>query len=402
MRICFGKICSLFRQSIWYTVLMHKKVFIALKMAGSAGQLKLAGVFRYIREKYGDKSPWEIQLVRTRSELTAERVAAAVAQGADGFIMSIPDTEDAVGSLLGAKAPMVIMDISSAAIERGRCNWVAIRNSGQDIGREAARYLMGQGVARSYAFLHAAGDFDWSRDRCNAFRDELKDSGLWCEELGEPSDVMRLKRPAAVLAAHDDRAFDLLKFLRSKRLRVPRDVAVMGVDNDTLLCENTQPRLTSIQPDFESEGYLAAEALDAMMRGITPKTKAIRVGVREIVRRESTAELSQAGLLVQKALAFIESHALEGIGVADVVRHLGCSRRLADLRFRELQKRSILEAITERRLEEVKRLLRETRMKMDTIAAECGFSSPNYLKNLFKKRFAMSMRDFRRAVSRPR
>ena len=79
-----------------------------------------------------------------------------------------------------------------------------------------------------------------------------------------------------------------------------------------------------------------------------------------------------------------------------MVRHLKCSRRLADLRFRELQGRSILEAITERRLDEVKRRLAGTREKMDVIASECGYSNPIYLKNLFKKKFGMSMSDWRR------
>ena len=74
------------------------------------------------------------------------------------------------------------------------------------------------------------------------------------------------------------------------------------------------------------------------------------------------------------------------------------SRRLADLRFRELQNKSILQAITERRLDEVKRRLRETHEKIDTIAAACGYSNPNHLKNLFKRRFSMSMSAFRKAA----
>ena len=77
------------------------------------------------------------------------------------------------------------------------------------------------------------------------------------------------------------------------------------------------------------------------------------------------------------------------------MKHIKCSRRLADLRFRELQGMSILDAITERRLDEVKRLLTGTRDKMDAIASSCGYRNPTYLKNLFKKRFGMSMRDFR-------
>ena len=144
----------------------------------------------------------------------------------------------------------------------------------------------------------------------------------------DPSEALKLKRPAAVFAAYDDRVNDLLKTLSLKRVRVPQDIAVLGVDNDTLICENTHPRLSSVMPDFEGEGYLAAETLDSMMHGDGPDSCVLLADIKDVVRRESTCELSSAGLLVQKAVVYIDRHALEGIGVEDVVRHLGCSHRL--------------------------------------------------------------------------
>ncbi len=377
---------------------MGKKVLIALKMAGVSGQNKLAGIFRYLREHYPDDSPWDVALVRTRMELTRERLQKAVADGTDGFVISIPETEEAVAPLADVATPTVVMDIRLEPFGRREGNIVTIRNSGEKIGRAAANYFIEQGVALSYAFLHPETPTDWSRDRFNAFRKALGDNGMWCEELFRPEGILRLKRPAAVFAANDDRALGLLELLSARRVRVPRDVAVLGVDNDTLICENTHPRLSSVMPDFEGEGYLAAETLDAMMCGRMPRSSVFFADVKDIVRRESTCELSGAGRLVQKAVAYIDRHATEGIGVEDVVRHLKCSRRLADLRFRELQMRSILQAITDRRLDEVRRRLRETKENIDVISAACGYSNPNYLKNLFKKRFAMSMSDFRRAV----
>ena len=372
-----------------------KKVFIALKMAGIAGQGKLAGIFRYVKERYGESPPWEVQLIRTRGELTRDAICHAIGNGTDGFIVSIPDTEDAVPPLAGAGIPTIVMDIHSAALEMRAANIAFIRNSADAIGREAAQFLLGQGHARSYAFLHSDPVTDWSRARFAAFKRELNDSGLWCEELFAPDAATKLKRPAAVLAANDDRAFDLVKVLAARRIAVPREVTVLGVDNDTLICENANPRLSSVQPDFEEEGRLAAETLDSMMRGKAPEKRILLVGVKGIVQRASTAEQSHAGRLVQKAVAYIDAHALEGIGVRDVVRYLKCSRRLADLRFRELQGCTILDAITERRLDEVKRRLSTTREKMDLIAAACGYANPTYLKNLFKKRYSMTMRDFR-------
>lgn len=372
-----------------------KNVFIALKMAGVAGQSKLVGVFRYLKETYGENSPWEIRLVRTRVELASDVVKQAIANGTDGFIVSIPDTEDAVFPLTEISAPTIAMDIRSPELEARQSNIVFIRNSSEAIGREAALFLLGQGVARSYAFLHSEPVMDWSEARFKAFKRMLNDNGIWCEELFSPADAARLKRPAAILAANDDRAYELLKALAARHVAVPRGVAVLGVDNDELFCENTHPRLSSVQPDFEEEGWLAAKTLDDMMQGRAFAERTLLVGVKRIVQRESTTEQSHAGRLVQKAVAYIDRHALEGIGVNDVVKHLKCSRRLADLRFRELQGRTILSAITERRLDEVKSRLAGTKEKMDAIASACGFKSPIYLKNLFKKHFGMSMSKFR-------
>ena len=378
---------------------MEKKtVFIALKMSGIAGQAKLVGIFRYLNEKYGDKSPWDIHLLRTHNDLTQKTLRDAIDNRTDGFIISIPDMEDSVFPLSKISTPTIIMDIHSETMEKREKNIVFIRNSAEDIGREAANFFMGQGVAHSYAFLHSSPVTDWSKDRFLAFKRTLYDAGFWCEELFEPSAASKLKRPAAVFAAHDDRAFELIKHLSAKRIRVPGGVAVLGVDNDALICENAGTRISSVQPDFEKEGFLAAETLDTMMAGGAAPGRTILVGVREIVRRESTSEQSNAGRLVQKAIAYIDRHVLEGIGVTDVVRHLKCSRRLADLRFRELHGRSILDTITERRLDEVKRRLAGTKEKIDSIALACGYANPNYLKNLFRKKFGMSMRDFRNST----
>lgn len=368
-----------------------------MKMSGVAGQSKLIGIFRYLREKYGSVSPWDVTLVRSRGELTKPCLEGAIKSGTSGFIVSIPDTEESVIPLESTDIPTVVMDIHSDRLSKRRSNIVFIRNSPTVIGAEGASFLISLGTARSYAFLHSDPVTDWSRKRHDAFKRALMDAGHWCNELFEPQDALKLERPSAILAANDDRAYELIKFLSSRRIRTPQHITVLGVDNDSLICENSHPKISSIAPDFEQEGYLAAEKLEAMMTG-EEVLKRYDVGIKQIVMRESTTEQSNAGRLVQKALAFIDTHAIKGISVDDVVKHINCSRRLADLRFHELQGQSILNAITARRLDEVKRLLAVTNEKIDTIAALCGYTNPNYLKNLFKKHFGLSMRDFRQRV----
>ncbi len=378
---------------------MRKKVFIALRMAGIAGQEKLSGIFRFL----GDNHDWDIRLVRTAGEFTVAAVREALRSKYDGFIVSIPGTEQSAAVLASTDIPTIVMDIHSPRLSARRKQIAFIRNSSEEIGRAAANHLLAIGTCRSYAFVHNPSVMQWSIDRCKAFRETLRDNGFWCHELKTPDGLQELEQPVGIFAANDDRGYDVIEFCHAHRIRVPEDAAVLGINNDTLICENCHPRLSSIQPDFEQEGYLAAETLSKMMADSTtyssssiPHPSPLYVGIKAVIRRESTAELSQSGKLVQKAVAYIRRHALEGIGVQDVVAHLKVSRRLADLRFRELQHTSIGEEITRIRLAEVQRLLRSTKDPIDTIAAKCGYENPNYLKNLFRKRFSMTMRDFRK------
>ena len=371
---------------------MRKKVFVALRMAGIAGQEKLSGIFRFL----GENHDWDITLVRTAAEFTPTRMKTALKDGYDGFVVSIPDTEPTAALLASTNVPTIVMDIHSPRLEQRLGNIAFIRNSSDEIGRAAANHLLAIGTCRSYAFVHNPSVMQWSIDRCKAFRDTLRDNGFWCHELKTPDGLQKLEQPVGVFAANDDRGYDVVEFCHAHRIRVPEDAVVLGINNDTLICENCHPRLSSIQPDFEQEGYLAAETLSKMMADSTTYPSSLYVGIKSVVRRESTAELSQSGKLVQKAVAYIRRHALEGIGVQDVVAHLKVSRRLADLRFRELQHTSIGEEIMRIRLAEVQRLLRTTKDPIDAIAAKCGYENPNYLKNLFRKRFSMTMRDFRK------
>lgn len=387
---------------------MRKKVFIALRMAGIAGQEKLSGIFRFL----GEKHDWDITIVRTAAEFTPDRIRAALSENYDGFIVSIPDTESTAAILADSKIPTVVMDIHDPAISERKENIVFIRNSPEEIGRAAANYLLETGRCRSYAFMHDTSRSPWSTARCKTFRSVLRDRGFWCNELSSPKELIGLKRPVGIFAANDDCAYDTLEWCRTRRIKVPEDVLVLGTDNDTLICENSHPTLSSIQPDFNEEGFLAARELHRMMAvgNAKPSSSALRtsssalrtltlfVGVKTIVRRASTSDISHAGKLVQAALAFIRENATKRISAKDVIAHLGCSRRLADLRFRELQNSSIGETIIQTRLEEVQRLLRTTNDPIDRIAESSGFANANYLKNLFKRRFGKTMREWRKVT----
>jgi LacI family transcriptional regulator len=117
--------------------------------------------------------------------------------------------------------------------------------------------------------------------------------------------------------------------------------------------------------------------------------------VRQIIHRDSTHPVSEAGLLIQRALAYIKKNATKGIGVQDVARHLKISYSLLNLRFQELQQESVYETILKARLEAVRSMLKNSQEPISQISEKCGWSTPASLKKIFKRRFNMSMRDYR-------
>jgi len=370
---------------------MSKKVFIALRMAGIAGQEKLSGIFRFL----GDEHDWDVTLVRTASEFTPSRIRAALKEKYDGFIVSIPNTERTTALLAASTTPTIVMDIHDPELLARTQNIAFIRNSPEAIGRAAADALLAEGRCRSYAFIHPPTISDWSRARFNVFNTLLRDRGVWCHELASPQELFTLRRPIGVFVANDDRGYDTLEYCRAHRLRVPAHVVVMGVDNDVLICEHCRPTLSSIQPDFNEEGFLAAKMLSRMMAKPTQQPTTLFVGVKTIVHRASTAELTPAGKLVQKAITYIQKNAFRRISVVNVARHLGCSRRLIDLRFREIQGTTIGEMIITLRLEEAKRLLKHSNVSVKEIATACGYKNANSLSTIFCRRFGLSMKEYR-------
>jgi len=379
-----------------------------LRMAGIAGQDKLNGIFDYLSE--GNR--WQLSIFRTPDEFTAETVRSEIKRGTEGFIVGIPETDDALAVLARTHLPTVVTDITGGGIENRKDGIAFVNGDAAAVGQAAARELLKQGLYKCFGFAGYRLDEAWSRIRGTAFRDELEKAGFvgrmfdlehYPEKILDQETLIAwlrsLPKPCGIFAACDDRAFELLDACREANLRVPTEIGVLGVNNDPLLCENTEPRLSSVQPDFIREGRLAAEILGRMLAnpGYAAKQRGDvhLVGVRQIVHRDSTHPLSESGLLVQKALSFIEKNAVRGIGVQDVARQLKVSYSLLNLRFQELQGISVYEALLRKRLATVTALLKSSDEKINTIAERCGWETPASLKKLFKQRYGVSMRTYR-------
>ena len=198
------------------------------------------------------------------------------------------------------------------------------------------------------------------------------------------------------MAVCDELARLLTDIVTAAGVRVPQEIAVLGVDNEWILCTHMRPTLSSIHPDFERSGVLAAHCMERMLRRTAPILHEI-APVKDIVERESTAPSSPAGQMVARAEEFIRDHADENLHVEDIVRHLKVSRRLLFLRFRQITGHTVLDAIRTAQLERVRTLLRTTTLSITEICRLCRFRSENHLKRLFKQAFGQTMSDYRNA-----
>ena len=207
-----------------------------------------------------------------------------------------------------------------------------------------------------------------------------------------------LPRPLALLACNDIRGQQVLNACREYGIRVPEDVAVIGVDNDDVLCALCDPPLTSIEPNTESLGYQAAESLDQLMSGQRPKRIFTLVPPLRLVERASTDLIALEDPVMVEALRFIRSEVAHKIAVKDVLLHVQRSRTDLENRFRQSLDRTVREEIFRRRMERVCRLLRETQLSLEGIASQAGLNTAAHLCRLFRKHTGQTPSQYRLAA----
>ena len=391
---------------------VRPKVIVAIPTNGNDGREQLSGVFDYIN-KHPD---WEIQIIHSRTDIASGILESALGS-ADGFILSIAygitQSADKILHDNPRLKAVVTNDHLVPLVDRHpNCRTLLIDST--SVGREAAHYLGSLGRFASYGFVHGAIRYPWSIEREAGFRSALPRKAplfvfpgakgytattyptsfvISYDELGRW--IEKLPKPAAVFGANDLFASEVITVCERLGLKVPQQVSVIGCDNDPLIFANTRPALTSLQLPFRELGYRAAATLGLLLKGRKPPRDTVRVSGTRLFERGSSAAVPPATLLVEKAREYIVAHACAGIRTSDVIEHCGVSRSLLDLRFRQIAGKSVFEDILDVRLSEVKRLLAETDLRIGQIGHDCGFNDPDNLKRLFKKRFGMSMRDYR-------
>jgi LacI family transcriptional regulator len=374
------------------------RVLVVLSTVHKARRDKLQGILRYARLH----GPWDVQTLEAHPYITRVgslknwQPAGIIKDGTYPLPFRLPQVLQ--------QLPTVLLDTDGRRPQRRCC----VDHDSRRTAACIADYYLRLGLTQ-FAFVGSVPRCFWSVARAEGFVKRLAQQGYGCtlyqprhaRDWGLEQDHMRrwllaLPRPCGILAAMDLRAKQVLDTCRLAGIRVPDEMAVIGIDNDETICENTTPTLSSALPDFEGGGYLAAELLDRLMRRQQRKPVRLTYGLNRIVARQSTQRFRASNLVASSALEFIRLNACAGITVRDVAKHLQVSRRLAELRFREACGRSILEEIRHCRLERVCTLLRETNLPIGEVGRQCGYETETYLKALFKSRFGVTMRAYRK------
>jgi LacI family transcriptional regulator len=235
--------------------------------------------------------------------------------------------------------------------------------------------------------------------KCEVFLGQMERSkASWEHEQEKIAQwITRLKKPVGVMASNDDRGHQVLDACRRAGVGVPDEVAVIGVDNDSNLCNLCTPPLSSIDTNPSRVGYEAAALLMKLIRGGKPPRQSVLIGVpRGLVRRQSTDVLAVEDPELVKALRYIREHACEGIRVSDVRSQTTHSPSTLERRIKALLGRSVKSEINRTKLERVKLLLQESDLKIAQIAARTGFSEAKYLCQVFYKSERITPTNYRK------
>ncbi|HEX4123822.1 MAG TPA: substrate-binding domain-containing protein, partial [Tepidisphaeraceae bacterium] len=281
-----------------------------------------SGILRYVREHPG----WQTKLVSAYSD----RVQFPGGEAEPDGFLSLCDANDFEldQRLRSLKKPKVTFfgDIPHAIVPTVALDEPAI-------GRAAAGHLLTRGFA---AFAYCGSDAAWSRGRAEGFCQAVVEAGIPTPDLMRGAGVdgfpilkeltaskllrwlKRLTRPIGVMAHNDDLGIAVISAALSLGLRIPGQIAIVGVDDDQVKCESAPVALSSVDPDLPSVGYRSAEILDALLEGRAPPTAPPTVSPLGVKARASTEVLAFADPEVRHAVRFIRDHACEGIKVSDV------------------------------------------------------------------------------------
>jgi LacI family transcriptional regulator len=380
----------------------ERNVAVIVETSNSYARGVLRGIYEYARTRHG----WTLYLTEHGRHEIDESFAGN--WKFDGVIARI-ETDRMARIITALDVPTV--DVSAARLIEG-IPWV--ETDDEAITRLALDHLQDCGL-QNFAFF---GDpfYNWSIWRKQSFerilgRPDIIRSRIfdlptrteprvrwWTQREAIREWLESLPKPVGIFACYDACGQQLLEVCRYYDFMVPEDIAVIGVDNDELLCELATPTMSSVIPNSLRTGAYAAGILDRMMRGekLAGRKHSIEpLGVR---KRVSTDVLTVGDHHVAQAAAFIRQNAHKNIRVEDVLNIVPLSRRVLEARFRKALNRTPHQEILRVRANAVRELLLETDMSLSEISEALGIGHPEYLSVFFKKETGLTPREYRDQV----
>lgn len=377
----------------------RRRVALLIETSNAYARGLLDGVISYLRQR----ANWSVYLPEQQRG-GAPPTWLADWKG-DGILARI-ETEAIAEAVRATGLPVV--DLSAARWLPG-IPWVETDDS--RISQLAVSHFVDRGF-RNLAFCGDPG-FRWSVWRRDHFVHFAQQMGCGCEVYdsvarNDPnyswdSDRQRmgawlrsLPKPIGIMACYDIKAQQLLDVCRELKIAVPEQVAVIGVDNDPLVCELSDPPLSSVVPNTALAGYEAAALLDRAMAGQQVSTEPVLLEPLAVQARQSTDVLAIDDPEIASILRMIRQRATENLRVSDLLRHVPISRRVLEHRFEKLLGRTPHQEILRVRIERVKDLLLQTDCSLDEIAKRTGFPHTEYLSVVFKRETGQTPRLFRK------
>jgi len=351
----------------------------------------LRGVVQFSKQ-YG---PWEF-FQEPEFYLSSRRKRKVTVRdlGADGIIAHTYDKES-IEEILSSGTPAVI-----CGIEKTLNNVVNVVADNAEIGKTGAEYLLRLGF-RQFAYCGLKG-FLWSDQRGESFSEAITRAGfeshVWQQYNAKTKYshqkvqalmtewLKSLPKPITIMACNDDHARDVIEACKIVGFAIPQEIAILGVDNDELVCDLCHCPLSSIAIGVENAGYDAAMALDGMMKGKKMHKQTIVIRPLYVVRRQSTDILATDDAEVVDAVRFIYQHSNEIISVQEVADAVGSSRRTLERRFDRVLGHSVYEEIECCHVAQIARMLVETDMPVSQIALSLGHRNAANISRYFRRR----------------
>ena len=375
---------------------MRHRVALLIETSNAYARGLLRGIYSFAREQ----GSWATFLPEhSRGELPAQSLNR---WRGDGIIARIENQQIAD---MVARLKLPVVDVSATGA-LPNVPWVETHD--ESIAQLAIDHFRQRGF-RHFAFC---GDdrFAWSRYRREGMQRLLENSSQTCHVFGSPvarslNDdeqeltewILKLPKPVGILSCYDLRGRQLIEICQRNQIAVPEQVAVLGVDNDELVCNLSEIPLSSVIPNASGAGYLAAKLLSQMLAGETVDATAHLLKPMGIVTRQSTDSLAIDDAVVIQAMQFIREHACSGIKVEDLLRTTKLTRRVLESRFKKYLGHSPHDAIQNVRLRRAEELLIETDLPLAIVADRSGFLHTEYFSVVFKRWKGVSPSQYRQS-----